>query len=103
MTIRSSITQSLIGLALFSTKAVFTQTATAETIIGQSGNVRAEISYEKPGDDGKGFLAAYLADKYLLNQGQDGWQRVQQAYKKSDRTKFFADLRKFLRETGYIK
>ncbi|MEH2122793.1 hypothetical protein [Nostoc sp.] len=63
------------------------------------------------GDDGKGFLAAYLADKYLLNQGQDGWGRVQQAYKKSEspsetlreRTKFFADLRKFLRETGYIK
>ncbi|WP_334843733.1 hypothetical protein [Nostoc sp.] len=55
------------------------------------------------GDDGKGFLAAYLADKYLLGQGQDGWQRVQQAYKKSDRTKYLADLRKFLRETGYIK
>ncbi|WP_334913726.1 hypothetical protein [Nostoc sp.] len=55
------------------------------------------------GDDGKSFLAAYLADKYLLGQGQDGWQRVQQAYKKSDRTKYFADLRKFLRETGYIK
>jgi hypothetical protein len=55
------------------------------------------------GDDGKGFLAAYLADKYLLGQEQDGWQRVQQAYKKSDRTKYLADLRKFLRETGYIK
>ncbi|HYX13193.1 MAG TPA: hypothetical protein VE944_02275 [Nostoc sp.] len=77
------------------------------------------------GDDGKGFLAAYLADKYLLGQGQDGWRRVQQAYKNSespslrdatrtetllyetlrerDRTKYFGDLRKFLRETGYIK
>ncbi|MEJ6484484.1 hypothetical protein N0Y54_24740 [Nostoc punctiforme UO1] len=271
MAIRSSIGQSLIGLAFFSTTAVFTPTATAETIIGQSGNVRAEITYDKPeeyqyknvrlkiiragktildqklpqeneydrpvgnlsgqennlpvqdldgkkepeiiadfftggahcciysliyrydnksqkyikirhewgnggyqlkdldkdglpefdsrddrfayaftsyaasgyplqiwhyrqakmidvtrrypklishhaselwqtytqieqeGDDGKGFLAAYLADKYLLGQGEDGWQRVQQAYKKSDRTKYFADLRKFLRETGYIK
>lgn len=50
------------------------------------------------GDDGKGFLAAYLADKYMLGQGQDGWQRVQQAYKKSDRAQFFAELRKFLRE-----
>jgi hypothetical protein len=57
----------------------------------------------RQGDDGKGFLSAYLADKYLLGQGQDGWQRVQQAYKKSDRTQYFADLRKFLRETGYIK
>jgi hypothetical protein len=55
------------------------------------------------GDDGKGFLAAYLADKYLLGQGQDGWQRVQQAYKKSDRAQYFAQLRKFLRESGYMK
>lgn len=55
------------------------------------------------GEDGKGFLAAYLASKYMLNQGQDGWRQVQQAYKKSDRAQFFTDLRKFLRETGYIK
>jgi len=61
------------------------------------------LEAQKQGDDGKGFLAAYLADKYLLGQGQDGWQRVQQAYKKSERTKYFADLRKFLRETGYIE
>jgi hypothetical protein len=62
------------------------------------------------GDDGKGFLAAYLADKYMLGQGEDGWKRVRQAYNKSDasgglrqRAQYFADLRKFLRETGYIK
>ncbi|MBD2165684.1 hypothetical protein H6G04_14900 [Calothrix membranacea FACHB-236] len=55
------------------------------------------------GEDGKGFLAAYLADKYMLGQGQQGWQQVQQAYKKSDRTQFFTELRKFLRETGYVK
>lgn len=61
------------------------------------------LKARQEGDDGKGFLASYLADKYLLGQGQDGWQRVQQAYKKSDRTKYFADLRKFLRETGYLK
>ncbi|MBW4615453.1 MAG: hypothetical protein KME21_19680 [Desmonostoc vinosum HA7617-LM4] len=61
------------------------------------------IQAQQQGDDGKGFLAAYLADKYLLNQGQDGWQRLQKAYKKSDRNKYFADLRKFLRETRYIK
>ncbi|MBW4557518.1 MAG: hypothetical protein KME59_16570 [Trichormus sp. ATA11-4-KO1] len=57
----------------------------------------------RQGDDGKGFLASYLADKYMLGQEQDGWQRVQQAYKQSDRTQFFASLRQFLRETGYIK
>jgi hypothetical protein len=55
------------------------------------------------GDDGRGFLAAYLADKYLLGQGEDGWKRVRQAYKKSDRNQYFADVRKFLRETGYMK
>jgi len=55
------------------------------------------------GDDGRGFLAAYLADKYLLGQGEDGWKRVRQAYTKSDRHQYFADLRKFLRETGYIR
>ncbi|MBD2447299.1 hypothetical protein H6G76_08985 [Nostoc sp. FACHB-152] len=62
------------------------------------------------GDDGKGFLAAYIADKYLLGQGEDGWKRVRQAYTKSDasgglrqRNQYFADVRKFLRETGYIK
>ncbi len=54
-------------------------------------------------DNGKGFLAAYLADKYMLGQGQDGWQRVKQAYKGRDRAQYFADLRKFLRETGYSK
>jgi hypothetical protein len=54
-------------------------------------------------DNGKGFLSAYLADKYMLGQGEDGWQKVKQAYKASDRNKYFADLRKFLRETGYIK
>lgn len=51
---------------------------------------------------GKGPLAAYLANKYLLGQGQDGWRRVQQAYKGPDRQQYFTDLRRFLRETGYI-
>jgi hypothetical protein len=50
---------------------------------------------------GKGALAAYLADKYLLGQGQDGWQKVQQAYKGRDRQQYFTELRRFLQETGY--
>ncbi|KAF3888390.1 MULTISPECIES: hypothetical protein [Nostocales] len=53
-------------------------------------------------EDGKGILAAYLADKYMLGQGEDGWVQVRQAYKGRDRNSYFADLRKFLRETGYI-
>ncbi|WP_414543684.1 hypothetical protein [Nostoc sp. CCY0012] len=61
------------------------------------------LEAKKQGDDGKGFLASYLANKYMIGQEKDGWQRVQQVYKQSDRTQFFADLRKFLRETGYIK
>lgn len=49
----------------------------------------------------KGLLAAYLADKYLLNQQQDGWKRVQQVYQERDRLEFFKELRRFLKETGY--
>ena len=61
----------------------------------------SEYKNEYP-EVGRGALAAYLADKYLLGQSEDGWQRVRQAYQESDRESFFADLRKFLQETGYI-
>lgn len=49
----------------------------------------------------KGALAAYVADKCLLGQGRDGWQRVQQAYRMDDRQAFFSDLKTFLQESGY--
>ncbi len=52
---------------------------------------------------GRAALAAYLADKYLLGQSEDGWQRIQQNYQQSDRDSFFRDLRKFLQQTGYIQ
>lgn len=51
----------------------------------------------------KGLLAAYLADKYLLGQQEDGWKRVRAAYQESDREKFFSDLREFLKKTDYEK
>lgn len=51
----------------------------------------------------KGILAAYIADKYLLGQGEDGWQKLWQAYRLRNREQFFSDLRKFLKETGYIR
>jgi hypothetical protein len=51
----------------------------------------------------KGLLTAYLADKYLLGESADGWKRVKQVYKAKDREQYFAAVRKFLRETGYIK
>ncbi|MEH1853596.1 MAG: hypothetical protein V7L11_18430 [Nostoc sp.] len=50
----------------------------------------------------KGKLAGYLATKYLLNESEDGWRRIKQAYQESDRTSFFNDLRALLREKGYI-
>lgn len=52
---------------------------------------------------GRGPLAAYLADKYLLGQGQDGWKRVQQVYRGSDRQQYFTELRSFLQKTGYTQ
>lgn len=61
------------------------------------------IEAQDKGYEVEGLLAAYLADKYLLNQSQDGWQRVQQAYQESDRAQYFSKLRNFLRETGYIR
>jgi hypothetical protein len=53
------------------------------------------------GAESKGVLAAYLADKYLLGQEEDGWERVQAVYQESDRLSFFTDLRQFLTDSGY--
>ena len=47
-------------------------------------------------------LAAYLADKYLLGQEEDGWRRLWQVYWWRDRHDFFRSLDSFLRRTGYI-
>ena len=52
---------------------------------------------------GKGPLSAYVANKYLLGQGHDGWKRAQQAYRGPDRQQFFTELQKFLQQTGYIR
>jgi hypothetical protein len=49
----------------------------------------------------KGLLAAYLANKYLLNQADDGWTRLRSVYQESDRTSFFMELTRFLAEHGY--
>lgn len=51
--------------------------------------------------DVKGVLAAYMADKYLLNEVEDGWQRLAQIYQGEDQQQFFAKLREFLIENGY--
>jgi hypothetical protein len=66
-----------------------------------SENWQTYLEAKKQGDDGKGFLAAYLADKYMLGQGKEAWQQLEQVYKEGDRSKYFAQVRQFLRETGY--
>ena len=53
------------------------------------------------GAEVKGVLAAYLADKYLLGQQEDGWNQLKTVYQESDRAEFFGKLRQFLKETGY--
>lgn len=64
------------------------------------------------GSCGEGLLAAYLADKYLLGQGEDGWQRLRAQYqgkgcqfdgKCSGAESFFRQLRDFLQKSGYIR
>jgi len=49
----------------------------------------------------KRSLAAYLVDKYLLGEGEEGWQNVRQAYEGSDREAFFQTLRERLESFGY--
>ncbi|WP_293156658.1 MULTISPECIES: hypothetical protein [unclassified Microcoleus] len=61
------------------------------------------ITTKPQSEVGRAILAAYLADKYSLGEGEDGWRRVQEVYKESDRSQFFTQLRKFLGETGYIR
>lgn len=51
----------------------------------------------------KGILAAYLANKYMLGEGAQGWSDVQQAYTGSDRSEYLINLRNFLRSLGYFR
>ncbi|MGB3238882.1 MAG: S-layer homology domain-containing protein [Geitlerinemataceae cyanobacterium] len=51
----------------------------------------------------KGVLAAYLADKYALGEGEDGWQQVRDSYTQSDREQFLTRLRGSLRRLGYSR
>lgn len=51
----------------------------------------------------KSVWAAYLANKYLLGQAQEGWQMVEQAYQGGDRQQFFNNLRNLLQQNGYAQ
>lgn len=61
----------------------------------------------------RGGLAAYLAEKYLLGEQDDGWAHLQEAAARGDltsrydspdsATEYLAKLRTFLRKNGYIR
>lgn len=51
----------------------------------------------------KGALSGYLADKYSLGEGEEGWRQVRQGYQHSDRNSFFKELRELLQQNGYIR
>lgn len=67
----------------------------------QRGQARSDSTRYWQAEAERATLAAYLADKYLLGQGQDGWERVRQHYNWPDRDEFFAQLEQFLADTGY--
>ncbi len=49
----------------------------------------------------KALLKTYLADKYLLKQETEGWQKVKEVYKGKDKDHYFEDLQKLLEDAGY--
>ncbi|MGH7706857.1 MAG: hypothetical protein ACREM6_02835 [Vulcanimicrobiaceae bacterium] len=49
------------------------------------------------------ILLAYLADEYSLGTPADGWTVVRARYGFADRAHYFATVRAFLRQSGYIK
>jgi hypothetical protein len=49
----------------------------------------------------KGVIAAYMADRYSLNQGADSWKLMETLYQGDDRAQFFGELERFLQQTGY--
>ncbi len=53
--------------------------------------------------DVKGVLAAYLADKCLLGQSQEGWSDVQRVYDGADRSEYLINLQTSLRNAGYLR
>jgi hypothetical protein len=51
--------------------------------------------------DAKGIIAAYMADRYSLNQSSDSWALMEKLYQGDDREKFFGEVERFLQQTGY--
>lgn len=57
----------------------------------------------KRGEEVKGVLAAYLAEKHLLGQGNEGWNVVERNYQESDREDYIVKLETLLKNMGYIR
>jgi len=55
----------------------------------------------KRGEEVKGVLAAYLAEKHLLGKGNEGWEFVEGYYQEPDREDYFVKLEKLLKDMGY--
>ncbi len=51
--------------------------------------------------DAKGVIAAYMADRYSLNQGDDSWKLMKTLYQGDDQQRFLAEVEQFLQQTGY--
>lgn len=49
----------------------------------------------------KGYLAAYLANMYQLEEAEKGWQVLKKMYKKEDKAEFFHKLSQFLEDLNY--
>ncbi|MCT7949931.1 S-layer homology domain-containing protein [Ancylothrix sp. C2] len=49
----------------------------------------------------RGVLAAYLGNKYLLGEEEEGWALVEKIYQENDAQDYFQSLRKFYDDLGY--
>jgi subtilisin-like proprotein convertase family protein len=80
----------------------------------EAATLRAEyLKTRGPDADVRGILAAYLADEYRLGRAAEGWQLVQEAYRRGDVSaprvdttwpagqKYLSALRRFLAQSGY--
>ncbi|MDG3494521.1 MULTISPECIES: hypothetical protein [Pseudanabaena] len=47
------------------------------------------------------LLVAYLANKYMLGEGEEGWEFVDRVYREADRLVFFYRLSMYLRAGGF--
>jgi subtilisin-like proprotein convertase family protein len=79
----------------------------------EAAELRSEYLKARGPEDVRGILAAYLADEYRLGRSAEGWQLVQEAYRRGDVSpphadpiwpagkKYLAALRRFLSRSGY--